>query len=130
MATIGVITFPGTCDDIDARHAAAKVADVKPLWHRDTDLEGIDAVVCLEADPEVTAQRMAARALLEGRVDDTVDAIRVRLQVHADQTRPLLEVYEQLGLLRRVDGSGTVDEVAQRVFASVGSDRPESTPLA
>lgn len=45
MATIGVITFPGTCDDADARIAAAKVADVRALWHRDTDLSGVDAVI-------------------------------------------------------------------------------------
>ncbi len=45
MATIGVITFPGTCDDVDAQLAAGKVADVKALWHRDSDLHGVDAIV-------------------------------------------------------------------------------------
>lgn len=45
MATIGVITFPGTCDDVDARIAAAKVAEVKALWHADRDLGGVDAVI-------------------------------------------------------------------------------------
>jgi adenylate kinase len=79
----------------------------------------IDAVVCLEADEEVTARRMAARAALDGRPDDTVEAFRVRLQVYAEQTRPLLAVYEERGLLRRLDGSGTIDEVAERVFDAV-----------
>jgi adenylate kinase len=79
----------------------------------------IDAVIALEADEEVTARRMAARAALDGRPDDTVEAFRVRLQVYAEQTRPLLEVYEEIQLLRRVDGSGTVDEVAERVYAAV-----------
>ena len=45
-ATIGVITFPGTLDDVDAarasRIAGAKVVD---LWHADPDLKGVDAVV-------------------------------------------------------------------------------------
>jgi phosphoribosylformylglycinamidine synthase len=45
MTVIGVITFPGACDDYDALRAAAKVADVKQLWHADTDLDGVDAVV-------------------------------------------------------------------------------------
>ena len=79
----------------------------------------IDAVICLEADEEVTARRMAARAALDGRPDDTVEAFRVRLQVYAEQTRPLLEVYDRRGLLRRVDGSGTIDDVAARVFDAV-----------
>jgi adenylate kinase len=77
----------------------------------------IDAVICLDADEEVTARRMAARAALDGRPDDTVDAFRVRLRMYAEQTRPLLEVYDEIELLRRVDGSGTVEEVAGRVFS-------------
>jgi adenylate kinase len=81
--------------------------------------QSIDAVIALEADEEVTARRMAARAALDGRPDDTVEAFRVRLQVYAEQTRPLLEVYEEIQLLRRVDGSGTVDEVAERLYAAL-----------
>ena len=42
---IGVLRFPGTCDEIDALHAAEKVGDAKLLWHRDSDLSGVDAVV-------------------------------------------------------------------------------------
>jgi phosphoribosylformylglycinamidine synthase len=42
---LGVITFPGTCDDVDARLAAAKVADVVALWHGDPDLHGVDGVI-------------------------------------------------------------------------------------
>jgi phosphoribosylformylglycinamidine synthase I len=45
LSTFGVITWPGTCDDADARLAASKVGDVRALWHRDTDLHGVDAIV-------------------------------------------------------------------------------------
>ena len=45
MTTFGVITFPGTCDDVDAQIAAAKVGDVKALWHADRGLHGVDAVI-------------------------------------------------------------------------------------
>ncbi|MBI5105781.1 MAG: phosphoribosylformylglycinamidine synthase subunit PurQ [Solirubrobacterales bacterium] len=41
----GVITFPGTCDDADARLAAGKVGEAVQLWHGDRDLQGVDAVV-------------------------------------------------------------------------------------
>ena len=45
-AKIGVIIFPGTLDDVDAaravRYAGAEVVD---LWHADSDLHGVDAVV-------------------------------------------------------------------------------------
>ena len=45
-ATIGVITFPGTLDDGDALRAVRLAgAQPKALWHADTDLTGVDAVV-------------------------------------------------------------------------------------
>jgi phosphoribosylformylglycinamidine synthase I len=42
---LGVVTFPGTCDDADARLAVAKVAEPVALWHGDSDLHGVDGVV-------------------------------------------------------------------------------------
>jgi phosphoribosylformylglycinamidine synthase subunit PurQ / glutaminase len=42
---LGVVTFPGTCDDVDARLAVAKVAEPVALWHGDSDLHGVDGVV-------------------------------------------------------------------------------------
>jgi len=43
---IGVVTFPGSLDDRDARRAVRLAgADAVPLWHADPDLHGVDAVV-------------------------------------------------------------------------------------
>jgi phosphoribosylformylglycinamidine synthase len=42
---LGVITWPGTCDDADARHAVSKVAEPVALWHGDSDLHGVDGIV-------------------------------------------------------------------------------------
>ena len=45
-AKIGVITFPGTLDDVDASRAVRAVeTEVVELWHADADLHGVDAVV-------------------------------------------------------------------------------------
>jgi phosphoribosylformylglycinamidine synthase len=41
----GVVRFPGSCDEIDALHAAERVGDAVLLWHGDRDLHGVDAVV-------------------------------------------------------------------------------------
>ncbi len=43
--TFGVVRFPGSCDDIDAQQAAARVGDAVLLWHADRDLRGVDAIV-------------------------------------------------------------------------------------
>ncbi|AOS65979.1 phosphoribosylformylglycinamidine synthase subunit PurQ [Actinoalloteichus hymeniacidonis] len=43
---VGVITFPGTLDDVDAARAVRlSGAEAVSLWHRDADLRGVDAVV-------------------------------------------------------------------------------------
>ncbi len=45
-AKVGVITFPGTLDDVDAARAARAVgAESVSLWHADADLKGVDAVI-------------------------------------------------------------------------------------
>src|SRR5687767_9137513 len=41
----GIVRFPGTCDDVDAQLAAAKVGEAEILWHADRDLKGVDAVI-------------------------------------------------------------------------------------
>ena len=45
--TWGVIVFPGSNDDRDTRRVLADVmgAKVRMLWHKDTDLKGVDAIV-------------------------------------------------------------------------------------
>ena len=45
-AKIGVVTFPGTLDDVDAQRAVRRAgAEAVALWHGDHDLRGVDAVV-------------------------------------------------------------------------------------
>ena len=45
MTSFGVIQFPGSCDDRDALAGAGRVGDARMLWHEETDLGGIDAVI-------------------------------------------------------------------------------------
>jgi phosphoribosylformylglycinamidine synthase I len=42
---VGVVRFPGSCDEVDAQQAAARVGDAILLWHADRDLRGVDAVI-------------------------------------------------------------------------------------
>ncbi len=45
-ARVGVITFPGTLDDVDAARAVRLAgAEAVSLWHADADLKGVDAIV-------------------------------------------------------------------------------------
>jgi adenylate kinase len=49
------------------------------------------------------------------RVDDEAHTIRVRLQSYKDATEPLVSYYRGRGLLRTIDGVGTMDEVFERI---------------
>ena len=41
----GVLQFPGSCDEVDALHAARRVGDAQLLWHGERSLHGVDAVI-------------------------------------------------------------------------------------
>ncbi|HEX2806163.1 MAG TPA: adenylate kinase [Kineosporiaceae bacterium] len=79
----------------------------------------LDAVVELTADPEAVVGRLLKRAEIEGRADDTEDVIRRRLEVYAEQTAPLTQLYESRGLVRWVDGMGAVDDVTDRLVTAL-----------
>jgi adenylate kinase len=51
------------------------------------------------------------------RPDDNEETVRQRLAVYAERTRPLIEYYAKKGMLRRIDASGTLDEVDARLEA-------------
>ena len=53
----------------------------------------------------------------QGRADDTEEVIRHRLEVYASETAPLVDYYRERGLLRTVDGVGSVDDVTARILA-------------
>jgi phosphoribosylformylglycinamidine synthase subunit PurQ / glutaminase len=42
---IGVIQFPGSCDERDALEAVNRVGDGRLVWHEETDLSGLDGVI-------------------------------------------------------------------------------------
>ena len=107
----------------------------------------LSAVVDLEVDPEVIVERMSGRRVckcgrsyhvryikprVEGkcdacgsglviRDDDRPETVRTRLATYQKQTSPLIEYYDRKGLLLRVDGSGSPDEVRSRLFEQLNA---------
>jgi adenylate kinase len=58
-------------------------------------------------------------AELEHRPDDKEEVVTDRINTYERMTAELLPHYAKRGLLRRVDGVGTVDEVTKRVLAAL-----------
>jgi adenylate kinase len=87
----------------------------------------LNAVLSLVADIEEVVARLLRRAEIEGRPDDNDETIRVRLQVYAEQTEPLLDVYRSRDLLVEVNGLGEIAEVSDRVFAALDAHLARQT---
>jgi adenylate kinase len=59
------------------------------------------------------------------RDDDKPDVIKNRLEVYHDQTEPLIDYYDQKGLMRRIDGTRSPDEVHDHIRAVIATLRLE-----
>lgn len=77
----------------------------------------IKQVISLEVDEEETTKRLLARAELEGRSDDTKEAIQNRFNIYHAMTEPILDYYHLQGKLETVDGSGSIEEVEAKIDA-------------
>lgn len=77
--------------------------------------ERLNAVIVLTAPKSVLLERMKKRAEIEGRSDDTPEAIEKRLAVYEKETAPLLDEYRSRGILREFEGVGTIDEIAEHI---------------
>lgn len=122
--------FPRTVPQADALQKAL-----------DEDGVNLDGVLLLEVNDDLIVNRITGRrsdpktgeiyhiefspppAHVADRViqrtDDTEEACRTRLSAYHRQTAPLIPFYDRLGLLRRISGEGTPDDVTKRVIGAL-----------
>lgn len=81
----------------------------------------LDLVLNLEVPQEELVARLLRRAELEHRADDTPETISARLRVFHNQTSPLLEYYRRRGIIERIDGTRSPDEVFARICEVVAA---------
>lgn len=81
----------------------------------DAELEragrALPQAILLDVPDEEVVQRLAGR----GRSDDDPGTVRNRLRVYHEETEPVIAHYEDRHRLRRVDGCGSAEEVADRL---------------
>jgi adenylate kinase len=103
-------------DELDAMLAASGAA--------------LDGVLEITAETDEVVRRLVLRAVEQGRTDDSEDVIRRRLEVYTEQTAPLAAAYRGRGLLREVDGLGTVGAVTSRLLGALADlAAPGQTPV-
>ena len=81
----------------------------------------LDVVVEITADAEAVVARLLKRAGEQGRADDTEPVIRRRLEVYAESTAPLADLYAERDLLVQVDGMGEIDVVTDRIMEALAA---------
>ena len=77
----------------------------------------LTAVLYLDVADEILIARIVKRGQESGgaRVDDTAEVAEERLKVYHEHTAPLVAYYEQTGLLRKIDGTCSIEDVQQAV---------------
>ena len=75
----------------------------------------LDAAVVLEAPSRMLVERMLDR----GRADDTEESVRNRLKVYEEETEPLVGLYLERGIVRRVSGTGEIAEITGRLLEAL-----------
>lgn len=81
--------------------------------------DGLSAVIQLEVPEQELITRLVRRGEESGRSDDNEEVIRKRLAVYEEQTAPVAEKYRQRGQLITIDGTGTVEEISDRIAQAV-----------
>jgi adenylate kinase len=113
-----------------------------------TDLgKKIDHVVSIEVPNDVLIPRLTGRRTCRGcgegyhvmfkppkkegacdkcggelyqRADDNETTVRNRLEVYQKQTEPLIDYYKKKGLVRQIQGVGSIDEIFGRITKVLG----------
>ena len=76
-------------------------------------------VFALQIPDEVAFERLRKRAEIEGRADDTDEAIRRRLENYHRETEPLIEYYRARGNLVPIHGDRTENEVLAEIQSAL-----------
>ena len=100
--------FPRTLPQAEALHEALAARS-----------QAIDAAPFIRVPEDMLLERIAKRAGIEGRADDAPEVARRRLREQAEGIEGVAAFYGRQGVLRDVDGAGSVDEVRERLDAEL-----------
>ncbi len=82
----------------------------------------VSGMLCLCVDKEELINRILSRGKTSGRADDQdVSIIRNRIKVYNEKTDPLRNYYSAQNKYHKIDGMGSVNEIAQRLIDTVAT---------
>lgn len=82
--------------------------------------QGITALLSLEVPHDELVKRLLLRGESSGRSDDAdIATIENRISVYEAKTQPLIDYYKQLGKYHPIAGTGSIQEIAERLIREV-----------
>ncbi|MFC7401068.1 adenylate kinase [Citricoccus sp. GCM10030269] len=110
--------YPRTAGQVEALDAMLK-----------EDGHALSVVIELTVPDDELVSRLLSRADTEGRADDTSEVIQHRLDLYHEQTEAVIESYVDRDIVARVDGTGQIDDITERLLQAVYSVRERTGSL-
>ena len=88
-------------------------------WFLKQIKKSIDQVVYITLSKKSTFERLEKRAEIEGRSDDTKEAIKKRLEIYQKETVPVIRYYQKQGNFIEIDGEPSIKEIHQSILSKL-----------
>ena len=77
-------------------------------------------IIHFELSKEKAIERMKKRAQIEGRSDDTIDAMNTRIETFMRETLPVIKHFESLGKVISINADGSIEDVEKEMEEKLG----------
>ncbi|KAM5160032.1 UMP-CMP kinase isoform 2-T2 [Callospermophilus lateralis] len=85
-------------------------------WNKTMDGKAdVSFVLFFDCDNEICIERCLERGKSSGRSDDNRESLEKRIQTYLQSTKPIIDLYEEMGKVKKIDASKSVDEVFDEV---------------
>lgn len=131
LTTGGLLPFDTVLEVIEPHILGAKhgfILDGSPRdlmqaeymdWYLGKHNIQIDKVILLNIPREVSLDRLAKRAKIENRTDDTPEAIHERLDIYDHETVPVINHYRKQGKLIEINGDTDIQTVFDQIVSKL-----------
>ncbi|MFH1187529.1 MAG: nucleoside monophosphate kinase [bacterium] len=121
--------YPRNVEQFEAFEKFTKITHAIEIWISDEEaikrLGGRRSCVCGEVyhikykPPKVDGICDKCGGKLSIRDDDTPEAIKVRLKIYHEETEPVIKIYQEAGVLIKIDGEKSIEDVSKEVAKEI-----------
>ncbi|XP_032259399.1 UMP-CMP kinase-like isoform X2 [Phoca vitulina] len=85
-------------------------------WNKTMDGKAdVSFILFFDCNNEICIERCLERGKSSGRSDDDRESLEKRIQTYLRSTKPIIDLYEEMGKVKKIDASKSVDEVFDEV---------------